>query len=160
MLCYCAAPNWFDENGWSFQARITSWKQTAFWFRLLRDSKKLIPSGVDIPLEGETKVRLNDEPALRLLGEQSIKVVEDWHQKVLMDISLVRSDPEYIDQIRATVSRRSAIHRLDQLSVEITNAKDNTRRAQIILLEVEKITKRLVDLENAFQDVTPSAPRA
>ncbi|MFM0640945.1 hypothetical protein PQQ63_30040 [Paraburkholderia metrosideri] len=100
---------WFTESGASLRSRIGTWKQTAFWFTLLRDSRRLIPPGVDIPFDENNKVRLDDEPAPRLLGESPIKAAGDQHQKVLMDISLVRSDAEYMDEIRSTLSRRRGV---------------------------------------------------
>jgi len=52
---------------------------------------------------------------------------------------------------------RSAIHRLDQLCVEIANTEDKIK-AHRILLEVDEITKRLVELKNAFQRTAASKP--
>ncbi|WP_069264982.1 hypothetical protein [Paraburkholderia nodosa] len=99
---------WFEQNESSLATRIRTWQQIAFWFTLLRDSRRVIPPGVDIPFDDNNRVRLDDEPAPRLLGEAPIRAVGDRHQKVLVDISLVRSDPEYMDEIRSTLSRRRA----------------------------------------------------
>jgi hypothetical protein len=100
---------WFTENTNSLPTKISTWRHTAFWFTLLRDSTRLIPYGVDIPLDGNNSLRLDDEPGPHLLGELPFKAAGYQHQKVVMEISLVRSDAEYMDEIRSTLSRRRGV---------------------------------------------------
>lgn len=97
----------------SFITRVRSWNHgVAVILRMLRDVEDVIPLAVEIPSIPEA-LATSDELVQhdRLIGDRPPSVVQRDITKLLISISLARSDAEYLDEVRDQLSyRRRILH--------------------------------------------------
>jgi hypothetical protein len=98
--------DWFAETRLSLANRISTWKGVLFWLKLLRDGEDLVPLEVEFPDIQKKWSNQNEEYSAPLLGDAPMESAPGKYQKVLMDISLARSDAEYLIEVRDTLSAR------------------------------------------------------
>ncbi|WP_368622636.1 hypothetical protein [Paraburkholderia sp. BR13444] len=133
---------WFKREKCSLRTRVSTWRHLGYFLTILRDSKRLIPQGVEIPMCGVNKLRLDDEPSPQLLGQHPLRLAPKEHQKVLMEISLARSDAEYFDEVRGTLSsRRAALNEVATEWLEMIDAHYQYGQKLIASVDYEKEIK-------------------
>lgn len=95
--------------------RVSDWNQRlAPGFELLRDSEDVIPVDVLIPRakrQGFSSEATSDAPHL-LLGQSQPQPIKDHVDKLLVSVSIARTDARYLEEIRDSLSSRR--HVLDQ----------------------------------------------
>jgi hypothetical protein len=98
--------DWFAQTQLSLRTRISTWAGVLHWLKLLRDGEDLIPLDVEFPVMQKDWNDWDDEYSAPLLGDAPLETASDSYQKVIMNISLARSDAEYLDEVRNTLSSR------------------------------------------------------
>lgn len=85
-------------------------KILASGLELLRDQEGIIPLGVEI-LRCTTRIDDSDLSAFKekMLGDKPAEEVEDVAQKLLVDISLARTDAAYLDELRDILAYRRGV---------------------------------------------------
>ncbi|MFM0640948.1 tyrosine-type recombinase/integrase [Paraburkholderia metrosideri] len=125
-------------------------RRAAFYIKAFR-LQNSDPDITGLPFTDDTMIlgRL-----VELTGRKTIASLRPYLKEGWKELDVFSS----IDSaIASDDSIRSVLHRLEQLSVEIANTKD-TGEVHRILLDVDKITKRLIELKNAFQGNAISPP--
>ena len=98
----------------NLKTRCQAWARTiAPFFKILRDQESIIPESVEIP-KPPVKLELVDYSSFesKLIGEASVgKPEQNEEDKLLVSVSLGRTDAEYLDFIRHELTyRRTILH--------------------------------------------------